>query len=398
MNLNVISVALLTLLLFILLLLSSIDYKKKRVLRKKPFVSFIIPCYNDGETVEKTIRSIYDSYDRKNCEVLVINDRSTDNSSAVLRKLQKIYHFELLENKQNMGKAHSLNKLYKKAKSDILFFLDADTLLNKAAVTDVLARMQGGATAVSAPYKPINNGLLARMQEIEYNMLALLQGASNIFSTISLWGGCLVVYKKQFEKVGCFSESAIIEDQELALKLKGAGYRVEQSFCYVESHVPVTLKSWYKQKIRWTSGSMQNLIKYFRVWLRSPLQIIFIALFSVLSVIAAKSWITQLTFIDSVVDNLVIIAKGAISLVTLQAATFYYGEILIKNFIVNVYFSVFSLPYVVPMIKNMKKILHLLYVIPYSLVYYPVYSVVAFIGMVVGVIRYRSLQKGKRAW
>jgi len=40
----------------------------------------------------------------------------------------------------------------------------------------------------------------------------------------------------------------------------------------------------------------------------------------------------------------------------------------------------------------------LLYVIPFSLIYFPIYSITAIIGFAIGIARYRSLEKGGRAW
>ncbi len=398
-NLTYISFGALTLLLILLLSLGGIDYRKKRELTKKPHVSFLIPCFNDGSTVENTIKSIYRSYDRDLFELIVVDDKSTDNSLSILRKLNKKYGFRLLENKENLGKAKTLNSVSKRAKHDILFIVDADVILNRKALYDVFARLQEKEVkAVSCPYNARNTGLLAVMQELEYNMLSLLQGAYNIKSTLSLWGGCLAVKKKAFEQVKRFSLNAIVEDMDLALKLNEAGYKVRQSFVPIKTYVPETAKSWYKQKIRWTSGGAQCLIRYIKIWLKSPLHIIFILLFTVLSVLYVISVMKEAFFIDNIIETFHLITEGATRLKNFELTGFYYGAILLKNLLSNLYFSVFSTPYVFPMIKKANQVLKVLYLIPFSLVYYPAFTVVSVIGFVTGVVRYRSLREGRRAW
>lgn len=52
-------------------------------------------------------------------------------------------------------------------------------------------------------------------------------------------------------QVGLFSLWALVEDMDMAFKLNEAGYRVEQSMHFVLSEVPATLKTWYRQKMRW---------------------------------------------------------------------------------------------------------------------------------------------------
>lgn len=58
--------------------------------RKKILISIILPVYN----VEKYLRPSLDSImmqDTKDCEILLINDGSTDNSLHILREYESIY-------------------------------------------------------------------------------------------------------------------------------------------------------------------------------------------------------------------------------------------------------------------------------------------------------------------
>lgn len=51
-----------------------------------------------------------------------------------------------------------------------------------------------------------------------------------------------------------FSVTAIVEDMDMAFRLNLHGYRVEQSHVGVYTHVPDTLRTWFKQKLRRNSG------------------------------------------------------------------------------------------------------------------------------------------------
>jgi len=382
----------------LILTLCFIDCKKKRKLTTKPFLSFLIPCYNHEENVKETIESIYNCYDKSNFEIIVVNDGSTDDSLEKLKEIQTKYAFTLVNNKKNMGKACSLNNACKLAKSEILFFLDADVILNKRAVNDILARLQEGISAVSSPCQPRNTGFLPLMQGIECNMMSFLQGAQNHFSTFSLWGGCFAVKKKTFEEVGGLSENAIIEDADLALKLRERGYKVEQSFYSVGTYVPKTIQFWFKQRIRWSSGSAQNFIKHFKVWLQNPLIIFFSFLFFTLSICFAISLARQITFFENIINSYSLIRETTTRLLSFEIIGFYYGAILLKNLVAGIYFTAFSLPYIAPMIRKFKDIYKALYVIPFSLIYLPVFSTVSIIGFIIGIARYKSLNKGERSW
>lgn len=221
-------------------------------------------------------------------EVFIINDKSTDSSLETLKKLNKNYPFILLDNEKNLGKSATLNQATLKASHETLLILDADMKVHKKNLMEMLRRKVGKVVAVSSPYLPLNKGFRPTMQAIEYVMMRFLQASYNIQGAIGLWGGCILVDKKPFFEVGQFSHQAIIEDMDLAFKLTKAGYKVEQSLIPVETYVPETFKSRRKQKIRRGSGGMQCFMKYWKVWIKNPLHILFLSFFCL--TIGASAW------------------------------------------------------------------------------------------------------------
>ena len=79
------------------------DYRKKRPLTRYPFVTFMVPTWNDGPMLKDTIESIFDSYPKNKLELIVINDNSPDNTSQILKQLQKKYKFIVITNKTNIN-------------------------------------------------------------------------------------------------------------------------------------------------------------------------------------------------------------------------------------------------------------------------------------------------------
>ncbi len=399
LNLNQISLIILTLILLTILLFSYLDYRKKRVLLKKPFVSFIVPCFNDGKTIADTLKSIYDSYDSDKLEIIVINDCSTDDSSTILNKLKKKFSLKIVTNKVNLGKAKSINNNYNVAKSEYLFFVDADVILNEKAVCDLIARLGVTRVAgVSCPYRALNKGFLATMQNLEYNMLSFIQNSYNFWSTFSLWGGCFAVKKKALVKVNGLSENMLTEDMDLAFKLIEAGYKVEQSVVPILTYVPDNVKWWYHQKLRWTGGGIQCYLKHFKIWIKFPLHVIFTVLYSVLSIIFLMSIFRQITFYDNIVDNFTLLINATTFVFSLKAIGLSYGGQIIKNFLSMVYYSAFAIPYVIPLMHKFKDIYKILYVLPFSIIYYPIFSLISIMGFVKGILAFRKMKKNERAW
>lgn len=386
--------------LFFILTAVYIDFKKKRVLTKRVPISFIIPCYNDGATVEKTIKSIYDSYDNDKIELIIANDKSTDNSLEILKKLQKIYGFILINNKKNMGKSKTVNTISKLAKHEILWVVDADIILTKKAVEDVLARFEYNprVAAVSCPYEYANKNWLDIMQSMECNLMSLLQVSQNLHTCFSLWGGCLAVRKSVFEKVGRFSEYMLTEDIEMSFKIAEHKLKVEQSLCHVMTFPMDTFIGWYKQKRRWVVGAIQCYLKHWRVWIKHPLQIFFLITFAILNFYAAFYLIKEIIFLNIVWDNWELMRATSTFLASFKIIGLYYGLEILKGLILRVSFSGFSIPYTYSFLKNPRNIGRIFYAVPFSLLYLPAFTIVFVLGIPRGIKSYLTMKKGQRSW
>jgi cellulose synthase/poly-beta-1,6-N-acetylglucosamine synthase-like glycosyltransferase len=155
-----------------------IDKRKIRKPHDNPYITFIIPCYNDGHIIDTTIESIYKSYSKEKMELIIINDCSKDDSVEQIKKKQQIYNFSFIDLPYNIGKSDALNTASKRAKYDLICFVDADATINARALNDVLERFHSDKNigAISCPYTPSNMGSFwPWMQDIEYTMLKFVQ-------------------------------------------------------------------------------------------------------------------------------------------------------------------------------------------------------------------------------
>jgi glycosyltransferase involved in cell wall biosynthesis len=98
------------------------DKNSHQRLKKQKFVSAIVPVFNEEKTVAKVIKTLAKTSLVN--EVICINDGSTDKSLSILKKFgDKI---TLIDLKKNQGKGFALAEGIKKAKSEIIAFIDAD--------------------------------------------------------------------------------------------------------------------------------------------------------------------------------------------------------------------------------------------------------------------------------
>ena len=90
-------------------------------------VSVVIPVYNQEELVIKAIDSIPK---REDIEIIVINDGSSDNTWSNLIKYKKehpeIMNLIILDNGENKGVAHTVNRGYDTAEGEYVVLLGSD--------------------------------------------------------------------------------------------------------------------------------------------------------------------------------------------------------------------------------------------------------------------------------
>ena len=86
-------------------------------------ISIIVPVYNVEKYVDNCISSILNqSY--KNIELIIIDDKSTDDSYEIISKYSK--KAIILQNKKNSGLSYTRNVGLDKATGDYISFIDSD--------------------------------------------------------------------------------------------------------------------------------------------------------------------------------------------------------------------------------------------------------------------------------
>ena len=111
-------------------------------MKKKPLVSILIINYNNGKLLSRAINScLIQKYE--NLEILVLDDKSTDNSVNVLnsfKKNKKIKIFYNKDKKKNVAALDAMNgylKLFRKSKGSFVCLLDSDDYFDRFKVHEI---------------------------------------------------------------------------------------------------------------------------------------------------------------------------------------------------------------------------------------------------------------------
>lgn len=253
----------------LVLLDGGINDKKVRKLSKYPFVTIVIPAYNEEKRIKPTIASVLKlDYPTNKLEFMVINDGSNDKTEYIVKKLiknNKKFNIKLI-NQENKGKGAALNTALRIAKGEFFVCLDADSFVKEDALKKILPYFDKKRVATVLPLlkvqKPKN--LLQRMQWFEYLVNMFYKKLMSELDCVHVSPGPFSVYRKKIlKKVGGFDEDNLTEDLEMTLRLQKHHYKIIQLLdSDVYTVAPESLGQLYKQRNRWYKGSIYNAIKY----------------------------------------------------------------------------------------------------------------------------------------
>jgi len=94
-----------------------------------PFLSIVIPAFNEASRVKRSIQDIRSFLTRlpKETEVIVVIEKSSDGTAEIAENLTKDdSHFQIVVSDVQRGKGYAVKTGMLKAKGEIVFFMDLD--------------------------------------------------------------------------------------------------------------------------------------------------------------------------------------------------------------------------------------------------------------------------------
>jgi len=164
-----------------------------------PSISIVVPIFNAGAFIEKTIRSLLCN-DLSGVELILMDGGSTDSTMEIVNYYGKF--FTVIHSAPDDGQSDAINRGFKKASNEILYWLNGDDLvlpntLKRArgyfrdnSSCDVLV---GNAFMTELDLSPINHFVFSP-EKLKFDFL--LDYASNhlvqpsVFFTRKAWGTC----------------------------------------------------------------------------------------------------------------------------------------------------------------------------------------------------------------
>ena len=267
-------------------LFSSLAYKiKKRKLQKyptvinedyKPFVSIMIPAHDEESVISNTVENIL-NLDYENFEIIVIDDRSTDNTASVIKDLEKKHDkvIALIRDKSAFpGKSAVLNDALKLAKGEAILVFDADATVDSDFLKKLVPQLEPKDVGAVQARKVIRNkdfNWLTRCQSNEYSFEVHLQlSRDSVKGAVELRGNGELIKRKALEDIGGWNNYTITDDLDMSTRLHIKGWDVR--FCLdavVYEEAIIYVIPLFRQRRRWLEGTIRRYLEYSGAALRS---------------------------------------------------------------------------------------------------------------------------------
>jgi cellulose synthase/poly-beta-1,6-N-acetylglucosamine synthase-like glycosyltransferase len=242
--------------------------KERKQLKQRlsyyPRVSIIVPAYNEEKVLARTIDTLIEA-DYPHKEIIIVDDGSDDGTYEIASSYRK-YDIKAVR-RPNGGKFAALNTGLVYATGEIVITVDADSLVARSAVYEIVKGFENPEVAgVAGNLKVYNRSkFLTKLQALEYIIqIHVIRRAFENFGCITVASGAFSAFRRSaIDESGRYDPDYLLEDFDLTIKLLKS-HRLLQgnidAVCYTEA--PENIRDVYKQRLSWYRGDFQNFWKH----------------------------------------------------------------------------------------------------------------------------------------
>ena len=230
-------------------------------------VSILIAAYNEAKVISGTLRSLLSTDYQGELEVVVVDDGSTDETSAEVERVAGVDSRVRLLRQENRGKAQALQRALGAARHRIVVFVDADTHFQRDTLGLLVEPFADETIGAISGHAKVGNlrTFIARCQSLEYTCgFNLDRRAYTRWNCITVVPGAISAIRKDaIDQAGGLSLQTLAEDTDLTLALRKDRQRlvyVPQAVAWTEA--PESVRTLARQRFRWAYGTLQCLWKH----------------------------------------------------------------------------------------------------------------------------------------
>lgn len=230
-------------------------------------VTLLISAFNEEIGIFNTLKYVKNQNYDGNIHTIVIDNNSNDNTSLEVKRAIKELNMDILLLKEpTPGKFNALNYGLKHVNTEFVITLDADTLIHKNAIKNLVGRIKSSSSEVCAVagsmlVRNSRDNWLSKMQEWDYFLsIASIKRMQGLYQGTLVAQGAFSLYRTDIvSELGGWSD-AIGEDIVLTWKMLAKNKKVYfEPMAIAFTDVPTKLSHFVKQRSRWARGMIEGL-------------------------------------------------------------------------------------------------------------------------------------------
>jgi len=265
-------------------------YRSPKKQDSLPSVTIIIPAFNEEESIEETlVHALETAYPAEKFHIIAVNDGSSDGTLKTIQKVREKYpELVIVDFAENRGKRHALAAGAQLATSEVVVFVDSDSLLAPDAIRNIVDGFADPEVIAITGHCEVANAwtnFLTKMQAVRYYIgFRVLKAAESIFDTVTCLSGPLAAYRRtplmevadMWIKQTFLSRPATFGDDRsltnFLLEKNKKAKVLYDSRAVTRTIVPDKYWKFFRQQMRWKrSWFRESLRACLFMWRKQPL-------------------------------------------------------------------------------------------------------------------------------
>jgi cellulose synthase/poly-beta-1,6-N-acetylglucosamine synthase-like glycosyltransferase len=227
-----------------------------------PDVTLLIAAYNEEEIVDSKMINTYEiDYPWEKLKIVWVTDGSNDNTNNLLSKYENV---TVLYESKRSGKSAAINRAVPLLDTSIVIFTDANTMLNKESVREIVNAFLDPGVGCVAGEKRVQSGerdgASSAGEGIYWKYESMLKSLdSRLYSAVGAAGELFAIRTELFEPV---PPDTLLDDFILSMKIAERGYKIY--YCkeaYATESGSANMKEEEKRKVRISAGGIQSVLR-----------------------------------------------------------------------------------------------------------------------------------------
>lgn len=224
-----------------------------------PDVTLFIAAFNEEDIVHKKMENCRAlSYPANKLKIMWVTDGTTDRTNQLLAEYKDV---KILFHPARKGKTAALNRGMQYVNTPIVVFTDANTMLNKEAIREIVRQFSDPKVGCVAGEKRVEihtaQGATAGEGIYWKYESALKRLDDRLYSAVGAAGELFAIRSELFQEM---PSDTLLDDFTLSLRIAQQGYKI--AYCkeaYATETASLNMKEEEKRKVRITAGGLQSI-------------------------------------------------------------------------------------------------------------------------------------------